>query len=53
MDFVHKMSLAEKECNEILFWLKLLNQTNHFKPAEFKSMYEEVEVILKMIKSSA
>ena len=28
-DFIHKYSVAQKECSETLYWLELLNKTNY------------------------
>lgn len=52
MDFIHKLSIAQKECDETLYWLKLLSQTGYLNLSEFKSINEETEAILKMIRSS-
>jgi len=28
-DFIHKMKIAAKECEEIIFWLQLCERSNH------------------------
>lgn len=52
MDFIHKLSLSQKECDESIYWLELLKETCFISEIEFQSIYQEVEAILKMIKSS-
>ncbi|TDH27449.1 four helix bundle protein [Segetibacter sp. 3557_3] len=52
MDFVHKLAIAQKECDESLYWLELLHQTQFLSESEFQSIHSEAENILRMIKSS-
>lgn len=35
-DFIHKLSIAQKECNETYYWLDLLKATNFIEDAEYK-----------------
>lgn len=51
-DFIHKLSIAQKECDEALYWIELLHQTKYLNEKEFKSIYEEAFAILKMIRSA-
>jgi len=34
-DFIHKMGIAQKECDESLYWIELLKETNYLKEDEF------------------
>jgi four helix bundle protein len=52
MDFIHKLGIAQKECDETLYWLELLRETNFLTDEEFQSMHQSAEELLKMIKSS-
>jgi four helix bundle protein len=52
MDFIHKLAIAQKECDETMYWLELLHQSNYLTTEEFNSIYEEAEGLLKMIRSS-
>lgn len=52
MDFIHKLGIAQKECDETLYWLELLRETNFLTGEEFQSMHQPAEELLKMIKSS-
>lgn len=51
-DFVHKLSIAQKECDETLYWLDLLKETNYLNNEEYLSLRNEAEELLKMLRSS-
>ncbi len=51
-DFAHKLGIAQKETNETLYWLELLEETNFFSKKEFQSLFDECEELLKIITSS-
>jgi len=50
-DFIHKLSIAQKECDESLYWLKLLKETNYISELEFESIYQQNNEVLKIIRS--
>ena len=50
-DFIHKLSISQKECDETLYWLELLHATNFINEIEFNSVYEDASELLKIIKS--
>ena len=52
LDFIHKLSIAQKECNETLYWLELLHETNYLSDAQFEDIYSEAEEIMRMLSSS-
>lgn len=52
LDFIHKLSIAQKECNETLYWLELLHETNYLSDAQFEDLYSEAEEIMRMLTSS-
>ena len=52
MDFIHKLAIAQKECDETLYWLELLKATNFFSENEFQSISNDNTELLKMLKSS-
>lgn len=52
MDFVHKLAIAQKECDESLYWMELLVATDYISEESFKSIYAEGNEVLKIIKSS-
>jgi four helix bundle protein len=51
-DFIHKLGIAQKECDETIYWLELLKETNYLTSQEFESIYIESTVLLKMIRSA-
>lgn len=50
-DFIHKLSISQKECDETLYWLELLKETNYIKEIEFESIKKDAIEILKIIRS--
>ncbi len=50
-DFVHKLRIAQKECDESIYWLELLNATDYLNKKEFESMRSDATELLKIIKS--
>jgi four helix bundle protein len=51
-DFVHKMAIAQKECNETIYWLELLQATEYISNTEFESINTDAIEIIKLITSS-
>ena len=51
-DFIHKLATAQKECDETMYWLELLNETEYLTKNEFLSMTEKAMALLKMIRSA-
>lgn len=47
-DFIHKMAIAQKECNETLYWLELLNATDYIPDNNFQELYKEATELLKL-----
>ena len=52
MDFIYKLAIAQKECDETLYWLELLKATNYITDNEFESIANDNIELLKMLKSS-
>jgi four helix bundle protein len=50
-DFKHKMGIAQKEINETIYWLELLNETNYLKSNQFESINADAVEIIKLITS--
>ena len=50
-DFIHKMGIAQKECNETLYWLELLNETDYLDKTSFKKLYEKAQELMRLITS--
>jgi len=51
IDFIHKFALAQKECNETIYWLELLYLTNYLTEQEFKSIQNDAIEVMKLISS--
>jgi four helix bundle protein len=51
-DFVHKYGIAQKECNETLYWLRLLHATEFISEIQFQSMIDDATELMKMITAS-
>jgi len=51
MDFIHKLSISQKECDETIYWLELLFATDYISRKEFESLKNPATEILKMIRS--
>lgn len=51
-DFIHKLGIAQKECDESIYWLELLVETEFLRPEEFESIKADAESLLKMIRSA-
>jgi len=52
MDFIHKLSIAQKECSETLYWLELLKATNYITEQQFEDLYKDAEEVMRMLTSS-
>ncbi len=50
-DFIHKLSISQKECDESMYWLELLKETNYISDLEFNSLHEQSTEVLKIIRS--
>ena len=51
-DFINKLSIALKECNETLYWLNILKDTDYLQEKEFESMNTDCQEILALLISS-
>lgn len=51
-DFIHKLSVAQKEMGETRYWLELLHSTGYLTQQEFDSIISDTEEVMKMLSSS-
>ena len=51
-DFIHKLGIAQKECDETIFWLELLFASQDLTEQEFSSLHFDAVELYKMIISS-
>ena len=52
LDFIHKLSIAQKEINETIYWLELLVATNYIDKNQFESLNTSAIELIKLITSS-
>ena len=52
LDFIHKLSIAQKEINETLYWLELLYKTDYLQNDSYESINLDAIEIIKLITSS-
>jgi len=50
-DFIHKLSIAQKECDESMYWLEILKETSYISVLEFDSIHQQCNEVLKIIRS--
>ena len=50
-DFIHKMAIAQKEINETIYWLELLNATDYLTLEQFESINKDAIEVIKLITS--
>jgi four helix bundle protein len=48
-DFIHKLGISQKECNETLYWLELLRESDYLDDKEFESIYNDCVELIKLI----
>ena len=51
-DFVNKLHIALKECNETFYWLNLLYDTGFISESQFKSMTDDNDELIAILISS-
>lgn len=47
-DFIHKLAIAQKECNESLYWLELLKATGYLDK-EFQVLHNTASSLIKLL----
>lgn len=50
-DFKHKMAIAQKEINETIYWLELLQATTYLTKEQFESIHTDAVEIIKLLTS--
>lgn len=51
-DFVHKMGIAQKECNETKYWLKVLYGSELITKEKYEDLMADVEKIYGILTAS-
>ena len=50
-DFIHKMAISQKEMNETLYWIELLESTNYLSKEQFENINIDAIEVMKLITS--
>jgi len=50
-DFISKLSIAQKEMNETLYWLELLYETNYLSDEDFTSIHNDSKEVMRLLAS--
>jgi four helix bundle protein len=50
-DFIHKLSIAQKECDETMYWVELMKETDYLNKKEFEEIHNDALELLKIIRS--
>lgn len=49
LDFIHKFSISQKECEETLYWLELLRASEIISKEEFDHRYPLFDEVMKLL----
>jgi four helix bundle protein len=51
-DFIHKLSIAQKEIGETIYWLELLFSTDYIEESQYQKLKSDAEEILRILIAS-
>lgn len=51
-DFIHKLAIAQKECDESIYWLELLNASSYIDQKNFSENKSQAMDLLRLIRSA-
>ena len=51
-DFIHKLTIAQKEAHETIYWLKVLYVSKLISKAKYEELIADVDELHKMLSSS-
>lgn len=51
MDFIHKLSISQMECDETIYWLDLLFTTDYISEEEYLDLKNDATELLKILRS--
>jgi TIGR02436 family protein len=52
LDFIHKLSIAQKEVSEVVYWLNLLHETEYLTKDEHKSIQADAQEVMRLLRSA-
>ena len=50
-DFIHKLAIAQKECNETFYWIELLYKTNQIDNKQYISINDDCSELMALLVS--
>ncbi|XOV68985.1 MAG: four helix bundle protein [Fluviicola sp.] len=50
-DFIHKLSISQKECDESIYWLELLYQADYLANDQYSILSDQAKELLRILKS--
>ena len=50
-DFIHKMSIAQKEANETEYWIELLFQSDYLEERQYESIISDIQELNNILAS--
>lgn len=51
-DFIHKLKIVEEECDETIFWLELIEETNLLRAEDVEKIKNEAQELLAIFVAS-
>jgi four helix bundle protein len=48
-DFIHKLSISQKECSETIYWLELLKETDYISATQFHEVQTAAVELLRLL----
>jgi len=51
-DFIHKLSIGQKEIGEAIYWIELLRATDYITENDFEVIHKEAIEVMKLLTSS-
>jgi four helix bundle protein len=48
-DFIHKLAIAQKEANESIYWIELLQATEYLSDEQFTSIIADAKEVISLI----
>ena len=50
-DFIHKLSISQKECDESIYWIELLFHSHFITKEQYFDLHNQATSILRLLKS--
>jgi len=48
-DFIHKLSIAQKECNESIYWIDLLHDGKYLNPESYQQLSSDANELMSIL----